>query len=174
MLTRFITAAAVVTVVSLAFTGSIGCGSSTGTGGGAGGGTGGAGGGAADPELTCDASPPATSFAKVYTDIFTPSCLGGCHIPGAVDGSDSYGLYNTQTAAYAQVGKTSLYAGTEKLLKVVQASTPGNSTMWLKVIGRAKSPTMKNVGGQMPLGMTALTAAQKTLLKDWICSGAAM
>ena len=30
----------------------------------------------------------------------------------------------------------------------------------------------KNLGGQMPLGQAAATAAQKQLLKDWICSGA--
>jgi hypothetical protein len=177
MLKRFIYAFSAVAFVALSSTGSTSCagGTGSGAGGGSGGGTGGAGGGAADPELTCDATPPATSFAKVYMDIISPSCLQGCHVAGAVDGSDSYGLYNTETAAYGQVNKKSLYAGTDMTLKVVDPmKSLGTSTMWLKVLGRAKSPTMKNLGGQMPLGRTALTTVQKQLLKDWICSGAAM
>ena len=61
-------------------------------------------------------------------------------------------------------------------LKVVDPGIPGNSSMYLKVIGKAKSPApqMKNLGGQMPLSAAALSAVQKKLLKDWICSGAKM
>jgi hypothetical protein len=163
---------AALSVVSLAFTGSSSCGSSGGTGGGAGGGSGGSGGGTADPDLVCDASPPATSFTKVYTDVF-PSC-NTCHLSTSVDGSSSYGLYDTQAHAYEQVNKTSLYAGTAKTLKVVDPNHPENSSMWLKVIGHAKSPGGQNVGAAMPNGGTALSAALKKTLKDWICSGAAM
>ena len=106
-------------------------------------------------------------------DVFVPAC-NSCHLMNSTDGSGSYGVYATEASAFAQVGKTSLYAGTEKMLKVVEAGNLGNSALYLKVLGRAKSPSMKNVGGQMPLGAAALGATQKQLLKDWICSGAKM
>ncbi len=177
MLKRFFIAAALVGFVGLTSTG---CGSSgTGTGGGAGGGSGGGtGGGAADPDLVCDAAPPATSFTKVYTDVFTPSCGGACHKAGAADGSGSYGEYDTQAKAFLQVGKRSLYAGSgataDLTLKVVDPKGLGTSTMWLKILNHPKSPTNKVIGGKMPLTGADLTAAQKQTVKDWICSGAAM
>lgn len=153
----------------------------TGTGGGSGGGTGtgggGAGGGTADagPDLalTCDAAPPATSFAQVYADVFMPACLGSCHKTGAPDGSESYGLYSTAAKAYESVGKVSLYAGAEKALKIVEANNLGNSALYLKVLARTKSPSGKSLAGAMPLNAAPLNATQKQLLKDWICSGAA-
>ncbi len=165
MLNRSLVAFAAFAVVLFAFTGSVSCGAS--------GATGGTGGGGADAELTCDAAPPATSFSKVYADVFVPAC-NSCHQMNSTDGSGSYGVYATEASAFTQVGKTSLYAGTEKMLKVVEAGNLGNSALYLKVLGRAKSPSMKNVGGQMPLGAAALSATQKQLLKDWICSGAKM
>ncbi|MBS1151587.1 MAG: hypothetical protein H6Q89_3285 [Myxococcaceae bacterium] len=185
MLTRLVQAVAVVafvTVASSTFT-SCGSGGTGGTGGGSGGGSGGGtGGGGADPELVCDApadagttdAGSALGFTKVYQDIIVPSCQTSCHVVGAADGSDTYGNYATEVKAYEQVGKKSLYAGTDATLKVVDPNNLGTSTMFLKVLARAKSPSGKNIGGAMPLGMTALTAAQKKLLKDWICSGAKM
>ncbi len=159
MLKRFIFSAVVVAVSSL---GSFSCGS-TGTpvvdaG--------------SDPELICDASPPATTFSKVYSDIFTPACIS-CHKMGAPDGSDNYGLYNTEVAAFGQVGHKSLYAGSDTTLKVVDPNNLATSTMYLKVMGK-KGPGDKTVGALMPLGGPALSAVQKKLLKDWICSGAKM
>lgn len=164
MLQRLFFASAAVALVSFTVTGFTSCG--TGTGGGSGGG------GGSDPELVCDASPTATAFSKVYSDVMSTNCLQGCHVATATDGSDSYGLYNTEMAAFAMVGKTSLYAGAEKTLKIVEANKLDNSSMYLKVLARTKSPGGKNLGGAMPLGKTALTAAQKKLIKDWICLGA--
>lgn len=166
---------AVLLLTSSTLTISVATTSSCGTGGGVGGGTGGSGGtgGMADPDLVCDASPPATTFAKVYSDVFTPSCLS-CHKMGIGDGSDSYGRYETQALAYEGVGKTSLYAGSEKTLKIVDPGKLDNSSMFMKCLAKAKSPAGKNLGGAMPLGAAALTAAQKQTLKDWICSGAKM
>jgi hypothetical protein len=175
MLKRLIYSAAVVAFVAIASTGSTSC--SGGTGGGSGGGSGGSGGsggGAADPNLVCDASPPATLLSKVHSDILIPSCQTGCHMTTSTDGSDSYGVYTTTAGAFGQVGKKSLYAGTELTLKVIDPNGLSTSTMWLKVLAHAKSPSGKNLGGEMPLGRTALTAVQKQLLKDWICSGAKM
>ena len=84
---------ALLLILSSTFTGTIatttGCGSSSGGGGGTGGS--GGGGGAGDPDLTCDASPTATTFAKVYSDVITPSCNQTCHKPNVTDGSDSCG-----------------------------------------------------------------------------------
>ena len=169
MFKRVLLTVAAACLVSLTFTTSSSCGSS-GAGGGAGGGSGGAGGGSADPDLVCAGGTPTVAFTKVYTDVF-PSC-NTCHLSTSVDGSASYGLYDTQANAFLQVGKVSLYAGVEKTLKVVDPNKPGNSTMWLKVIGHAKSPTGKNVGASMPNGSAQISAALKTTLKDWICSGA--
>jgi hypothetical protein len=170
MIKRFIYSAAFVAVIALASTGSTSC--SGGTGGGAGGGSGGgAGGGAADPDLTCDASPPATSLTKVMSDILIPDCES-CHKAGQT--GESYGIYTTAAAAHAQVGKKSLFAGSDATLKAVDPGSLGTSTMWLKVLAREKSPSGKNIGTPMPQGAPALNATQKKLLKDWICSGAAM
>jgi hypothetical protein len=125
-----------------------------------------------DPETTCDAMPTATSFAKVYSDVF-PACTA-CHKMGLMDGSGSYGLYDTQANALMQVNKVSAYAGMAKTLKVVDPKHLENSTMWLKVLGRAKSPGGNNLQGLMPLGGPPLSADKQKILKDWICSGAAM
>lgn len=164
---------ALLLILSSTFTGTIatttGCGSSSGGGGGTGGS--GGGGGAGDPDLTCDASPTATTFAKVYSDVITPSCNQTCHKPNVTDGSDSYGLYDTEAKAYEMVGKKSLYAGTTTL-KIVEANKLENSAMFQKVLGKMKSPEGKNLGGKMPLGAADLTAAQKKTIKDWICTGA--
>lgn len=126
---------------------------------------------AGDPDLTCAASPTATSFSKVYADVF-PEC-NTCHLMNSVDFSGSYGLYDTESNAYLQVGKKSLYAGTTTL-KVVDPNHLENSSMWLKVLGRAKAPGGPNVGSRMPNGGSALSAAKLQELKDWICSGAKM
>lgn len=56
---------------------------------------------------------------------------------------------------------------------MVDPTNLGNSSVYLKVLGRTKSPAGKPVGQAMPPG-APLTAAQKQLLKDWICSGAKM
>ncbi len=159
---------------TLTFTASTTIGCSGSTGGGTGGGSGGSGGGAADPDLVCDASPPATTFAKVYSDVFTPSCLGTCHKTSSTDGSKDYGNYETETKAFEVVNKVSLYAGAEKTLKVVEPNKLDNSSLFMKCLAKAKTPGGKNLGGAMPLSAAALTAAQKQTLKDWICSGAKM
>lgn len=149
-----------------------GTGGSGGSGGGSSTGGGSGGGGGVDAELTCDASPPAVSFTKVYADVFTPSCTGACHKTGAADGSENYGVYTTEAQAYTAVGKESLYAGPPKELKIVDPNVPGNSALYLKVIARSKSPAGRNLAGAMPLGAAPLSATHKQLLKDWICGGA--
>ena len=154
MLNRFVIGSAA--FVSISITGFSSCS-----------GSGGADSGTMDPELICDAAPPATAFAKVYSDVFIPSCLGTCHKPGAADGSDFYGLYNTEANALMQVNKASNFTP----LKVVDPNNLANSSMWLKVLAREKSPAGKGIGAKMPKDGT-LTTAQKTLLRDWICSGA--
>ena len=74
------------------------------------------------------------------------------------------------------VNKKSLYAGTAATLKVVDSTSLANSSLWLKVLGGAAKgrtgPKSENVSGVMPNDNTTLTAAQKQILKDWICTGA--
>ncbi len=110
------------------------------------------------------------AYRKIYSDVITPSCIATCHIPTATDGSKDYGEYDTATKAAVMVGKTSLYG--QGTLKIVEPNKLDNSVLFMKVLGKAKTPSNKNIGGQMPLGAAALTAAQKKTLKDWICSGA--
>jgi hypothetical protein len=174
MFKRSLVTLAALSLAAFTFGGTAGCsGGTTGTGGGAGGGAGGGtGGGSSDPDLVCETGTPTVTFTTVYTDVF-PNC-NTCHLTTSVDGSASYGLYDTQAHAFEQVGKVSLYAGTPKTLKVVDPNKPGNSTMWLKVIGHSKSPDGKNVGASMPNGSAQISAALKKTLKDWICSGAGM
>lgn len=161
-----------------AFLAAVACGSGggTGVGGGAGGGAGGGGGGVADagpdPDLICDVGAPATGFAAVYASVF-PACTT-CHRMGVTDGSDGYGVYSTEAAAFGQVGAKSRYAGAAGTLKVIDPNALGNSAMWLKVIARTRSPAGQNLAGAMPLGAAPLTAAQKKTMKDWICTGAGM
>ena len=78
---------------------------------------------------------------------------------------------DTEANAYLQVGKVSVFAGAEKMLKVVDPSKLENSSMWVKILGKPKSTGGKNVGSQMPQTGT-LTTVQKQTLKDWICTGA--
>lgn len=168
------TAAGMLGFLALAACGPTG---TTGAGGGTGGGGGGTGGGMGvdagpDLDLICDANPAPTSFGTVYAQVF-PACTG-CHRTGVADGSDAYGVYSTQSVAFAQVGAKSKYAGTAGTLKVVDPNNLGNSAMWLKVLARSKSPGGQSLGGAMPLGEAPLTAAQKQLMKDWICTDAGM
>ena len=159
MLKRISFVAALAVFLSLSFAGPFSC---------AGSGSGGTP-DAGDPDLACPATPTPTTFTKVYADVF-PDC-NTCHIPGAPDMSDSYGLYDTADNAFKQVSKPSLYKGTTTL-KVVDPKHPENSSMWLKVLGHPKSPAGQTVGGKMPLGGAGLNAPKMAELKDWICSGA--
>ena len=79
------------------------------------------------------------------TDIFQPACTASCHKAGVADGSDSYGLYDTEAKAYESVNKVSLYAGSEKTLKIVDPGKLDNSTMFMKCLAKAKSPAGKNL-----------------------------
>lgn len=124
-----------------------------------------------DPELTCDASPPAATLATNVQALFTAKCAT-CHIAGY-----TYGDYTTaEKTAAATVNKKSLYAAQPGTLQIVQPNQLANSSLWLKVLGGAPAgrtgPKGENVYGRMPNDGTMLSADEKKLLKDWICSGA--
>ncbi len=124
-----------------------------------------------DLEVVCDTNTPATLLSKVMSDVLTPACVS-CHAAGMT--GEAYGVYSTAATTLAQVGKKSLFAGTDASLKAVDANNLATSTMWLKVLPRDKGPSGKSIGTPMPQGGPALSAPQKKILKDWICSGAKM
>ncbi len=124
-----------------------------------------------DPDLTCDASPPAVSLATDIQPLFQARC-GTCHVANY-----SYGDYSTAAKTGAIVGKKSLYAGMAASLAVVDAQSLANSALWLKVLGGATSgrtgPKGENVYGKMPNDPSiTLTAEEQKQIKDWICGGA--
>lgn len=123
-----------------------------------------------DPDLTCDASPAAATLGTNVQAVFDAKCKT-CHIENY-----SYGDYTSAEKTVAIVGKKSLYAGMAGTLKVVEPKSPSNSALWLKVLGGATAgrtgPKGENVYGKMPNDGQMLTADEKKILKDWICSGA--
>ncbi len=97
------------------------------------------------------------SFATQIQPIFNANCVI-CHTPGGLGGFMSL----TTGSAYASLFQPSLQAG---LLRVV-AGNSATSPLFLRISGTT-------VGNQMPLGGTPLSAADQTLIKNWIDQGAA-
>lgn len=124
----------------------------------------------ADPELTCSSAPGEATLAKNVQAVFTAKCAT-CHVPGY-----SLGDYSDAARTATSVAKKSLYAGSTGTLKIVDPGSLANSSLWLKVLGGAQvgrsGPNGENVSQRMPNDDTRLTADEKQLLKDWICTGA--
>ena len=127
--------------------------------------------GPSDPELACDASPAAATLATNVQPVFTAKCGTACHLA-----NDTYGDYTTAAKTGTIVSKKSLYAGMGATLLVVDPKSLANSALWLKVLGGATAgrtgPKGENVYGKMPNDTGKLTAEEKKIIKDWICSGA--
>jgi hypothetical protein len=127
-----------------------------------------------DPELTCDTSAPAVTLTGGVQAVFDAKCKS-CHGSGY-----TYGDYSDADRTFAATtNKVSYLAGPAAKLKVVDgnARSRANSSLWLKVLGgdaaNRKGPNGEKTLGAMPNDGTVLTAEQKKLLKDWICSGGA-
>ena len=125
-------------------------------------------------DYTCDATPTVVKTSELYAQVITPDCVSTCHKPQDAS-SFPYGDFTSAAAFQTEVGKLSLYAGSQKLLQVVEPRKLQNSSLWLKVAGGStagrKGPNCESPGASMPQGST-LTDAKKKLIKDWICSGA--
>jgi hypothetical protein len=133
-----------------------------------------------DPTGTDGGTGPSTDFdctgaeavttAQIQTEIIEPRCKV-CH---NTDTAAQPGNMNTTALTQALVGKASSYAVTTgSTLKWIDPSHPENSTMYLKVLkSGAKGPKGEATGVQMPQGSSPLTAAEKTRVKNWICTGA--
>lgn len=134
-------------------------------------GGGGTDGGATSSDFDCTGAEAVTT-AQIQTEIIEPRCKV-CHI---TDTTAQPGNMSTTALTQALVGKASSYATTTgSTLKWNDPNNPQNSTMYLKVLGggtRYKGPKNEAVGGQMPQGSNPLTAAEKTRIKNWICTGA--
>jgi len=104
--------------------------------------------------LTVAAAPAATvSFSTQIQPIFTANCTTGCHSPGGISSFMNLAAGN----AYASLVLSSPPR--------VIAGSSATSLLYLRITG-ATQP-------QMPLGGTPLSAANQTLIKDWIDQGAA-
>ncbi len=105
------------------------------------------------------------TLSSIQTNIFTPKCaIPGCHTGGNPTGQLSLQTgqsYNTLVGA-GGTGVTS--SGYGPRLRV-QPGNANNSVLYLKVSGNT-------LGGQMPQGMQALSAAEMSAIQTWINNGA--
>ncbi|MEW5738098.1 MAG: hypothetical protein AB1938_04190 [Myxococcota bacterium] len=130
----------------------------------------------ADPDLTCDSAATAKTLTGEVQAVFTAKCVS-CHVSGY-----AYGDYTTADATFASTTNKPSYLAQQVMgstLKVVDGANKSlaNSSLWLKVLGgdaaNKKGPKGEGTLGAMPNDGTTLTADQKKLLKDWICTGGA-
>jgi mono/diheme cytochrome c family protein len=126
-------------------------------------------------DLDCPQNPAVATAQEVFDDIQGPIC-SACHTPDNPAVPAQLPDQSTVTALRALVNADSRYG---RGLKVVAPSNLRNSTLWLKVNGGSPAgydgPNGAPVGGLMPdpgNGFDPLDAAQKDLLKRWICTGA--
>jgi hypothetical protein len=161
----------VLTLASLVLVGvTPGCGSP-------GGNDAGSGGACADTtsaEYKCDGA-TSVKTGDLWTNVINPRCVSTCHRPGGT--AISYGDYSTAAQFQSQnVGVKSLYAGSKGTLKKVDPNNLQNSNFWLKTIGGSpasrKGPECESPGAAMPDGAAAIPDAEKTQIKNWICTGA--
>lgn len=131
-----------------------------------------------DSSLVCDPSPATVTMAQLQTQVFDVKCKS-CHFPPNGEGI-AYGDYTTAANTFAAtVNKASTYAGSGATLKIVEPNNLKNSALWLKVAPESgtlgkKGPKGEVTGARMPNDGSSLTAEQKKLIKDWICTGATM
>ncbi|PZR17461.1 MAG: hypothetical protein DI536_03830 [Archangium gephyra] len=125
-----------------------------------------------DPELTCATAPQSATLASNVQAVFDAKCKD-CH-----EAQYAYGDYTTaEKTLAATTDKKSVYAGRNATLMVVDGANKSlaNSALWLKVLGGAAAgrtgPKGENVQGKMPNDNRELTAQEKQLIKDWICTG---
>jgi len=125
--------------------------------------------GPSDPDLNCAGAGAATLATNVQP-VFAAKCTKSCHLV-----NDTYGDFTTAAKTAAAVDKASVYAGSNKTLKVVDSKSLANSSLWLKVLGGQTKgragPNGENVFGAMPNDGTMLTADEQKILKDWVCGG---
>jgi len=126
-----------------------GGGSAASTGGGSGGGSGGGGGGAV---LTAD-------FDSIQTLVFDAICTS-CHIGATAP----LGLRLDDANSYALL--VGVASAQEPALLRVDPGNPDDSYLIRKLEGT------QSTGGQMPLGMTPLPAADIAVIRQWISDGA--
>lgn len=125
-------------------------------------------------EYKCDGA-TSVKTGELWTNVINPKCVSTCH--NATGSAVSYGNYSTAALFQSQnVTVKSLYAGSKGTFKKVDPNALQNSSVWLKVIGGSgasrKGPQCESPGNAMPDGLPALTDAEKTQIKNWICTGA--
>ena len=104
---------------------------------------------------------PTATFTRVQNEIFTPTCASiGCHDPL---GQQSQ-MILTPSRAYAMT--VNVNSVEMPNLARVKPNDPTNSYLYRKITGSGIT------GDRMPQGLPPLTAAQITLVRDWIRRGA--
>ncbi len=119
------------------------------------------------PPAPPTSTPRAATLAEIQADIFTPQCATQfCHSQQVRAGGLvlEAGQAHANLVGIASSNPTAQQAG---LLRV-EAGDPDGSFLMMKVIG----PTEVAFGSRMPLGGTALGAADIAALRSWIAAGA--
>ena len=109
--------------------------------------------------------PEVVTYAEVQ-EIWTASCVAGCHTPGGTGASTVNLLLDPGTSYDALVGKASIQLPS---MSLVTAGDSNQSYLWHKV-----STTWQQVGGsglRMPQG-AMLTQDKLDIIKAWIDGGA--
>lgn len=132
--------------------------------------------------LECPSSPTAVTTAEVH-ELFAARCTD-CHEPTCFDAASpdtecaSLDL-TTEELTQQSVGRESRYATGSSTMKIVDPGNLANSTMWLKILGGedvgCMGPNGERTLEPMPNpkdGDEPLNAAERQLVKNWICSGA--
>ncbi len=127
------------------------------------------------------------NFARVYTEVMSSSGTGlncsVCHAPGGEATSDYDVTFNLTSVTTAEAGiknGTVVSSGTPDCngAKYVAANDPNGSYLYAVMGGVSTAdftgkagctPTNRHYAGSTALG---ISAAQKTLIKDWIEAGA--
>jgi hypothetical protein len=105
------------------------------------------------------------TFTEVYTTIISPNCLG-CHDSGTKAGNLDM---STQSVAFMNLvgvpasGPSCLTVNEDR----VTAGSPSQSVFYSKI-----SASMPVCGNEMPLGGPFVSAADVTLVSEWITDGA--
>ena len=104
---------------------------------------------------------PTATFTRVQREVFTPSCaLSGCH----ASASPQVGMVLETGRAYGSLVDV---VSVETSLLRVFPGLPNDSYLVVKLRG---DPAI--VGARMPPGGQTVTAAQLSLVVDWIRRGA--
>jgi hypothetical protein len=109
------------------------------------------------------------SFKAVYSTVIMPDC--GCHTQAGGEGiTDGKLDMTSESTAYTNlVNVAGMGSGCSGMGTRVVPNSASTSILYEKV-----NPSSARCGSQMPLDSSSLSAADVSLIEDWINSGAGM